>query len=109
MKYLPLAIHLLIMLLILLFTFAPMISVAYASSVAEANGCDLDEGSIHPCIVNGKDIGADLYSYAMLGWFMIATIPLGLGSLVLYVLVVATFYLVRWLIRRKRAAEAAVV
>lgn len=108
MKYLPVAIHVVIILIILLFTFAPVISVAYASSVAEANNCDLDEGSIHPCIVNGKDIGSDLYSLAMMGWLMIATIPLGLGALLIYILGVVLFYIVRRYLRRKKTAEATV-
>lgn len=107
MKYLPIAIHLFIILLILLFTFAPVLSVAYASSVATANNCDLDEGSIHPCVVNGKDIGADLYSYAMMGWLMIATIPLGLGALLVYLAGIGLYYLIRWYLRRKRAEPAA--
>lgn len=90
---------------ILLFTFAPVISVAVAGEIAHRNGCDLDEGSIHPCIVNGTDIGPDLYTFAMLGWFMLATIPLGLGALLLYILAVGFYYLVKF-VRKKRAAGA---
>ncbi|MET0438115.1 MAG: hypothetical protein ABW043_11540 [Devosia sp.] len=62
---------------IALFAFAPVISVLVASSIAESNGCNLNEGSINPCLVAGSDMGPTIYTLFVLGWFAIATIPLG--------------------------------
>lgn len=63
--------------LILIFALWPVASVATAGWIAEVNGCIVDEGSIHPCIVNGADWGDTLYTLGVLGWFMLATVPMG--------------------------------
>lgn len=94
-KISPLLIHGIVILIILLLAFAPVISVMIASEIANANGCQLDEGSVHPCIVNGVDQGETLYTLGMMGWFMLATLPLGLGAIVLYLIFVAGYYLLR--------------
>ena len=46
--------------------------------IANAYGCKVDEGSVHPCIINGHDYGELLYSLGVMGWFMLVTIPGGL-------------------------------
>lgn len=73
--------------IILVFALAPVASVVIAGAIAEANGCALDEGSIHPCIVGGADIGGTLYALGVMGWFMLGTIPLGAGALLVWVVV----------------------
>ena len=73
--------------IILLVALAPVLSVIVAGTIADANGCALDEGSVHPCIVNGEDIGSTLYALGVMGWFMLATIPLGAGALLLWAVV----------------------
>ena len=30
--------------------------------IANSHGCKVDEGSVHPCIINGKDYGQLLYT-----------------------------------------------
>ena len=47
--------------------------------------------------MNGEDISGTLYTMGVMGWFMIATIPLGLVALVIWTVV--------WLIlaRKKKA------
>jgi len=40
--------------------------------------CKVDEGSVHPCMINGHDYGELLYSLGVMGWFMLVTIPGGL-------------------------------
>lgn len=62
---------------IALFAFAPVLCVLIASFIAETNGCALNEGSINTCMVGGADLGSLLYTLFVLGWFMLATIPLG--------------------------------
>ena len=81
--------------LILFLALLPLISALGAGAVANAFDCQLEEGSIHPCQAFGRDLGETLYTFGMLGWLGIATLPLGLGALVLYGVIVAVFLLVR--------------
>jgi hypothetical protein len=68
--------------IIALWIFLPMISVFVAAMIAKAWGCPLDEGSAHPCVVLGLDIGGLLYSMGVMGWLFLLTIPSGLIALV---------------------------
>lgn len=87
---------------ILLIAAAPLISVLIAGWIADANGCALDEGSIHPCMVNGEDIGGMLYTLGVMGWFMLVTIPLGGLAVVVWLIVAAILFF----IGRRKAASA---
>jgi hypothetical protein len=40
--------------LIVGFAFTPMGSVMLCAWIANAHGCKVDEGSVHPCIINGQ-------------------------------------------------------
>lgn len=100
-----LVIHALVLGLILFLAFLPVLSVAAAGAIANANGCDLDEGSVHPCLVNGVDMGETLYSMGVMGWFMLATLPLGLGAAAVYIAAAALFYTIRAVLRRRKAAK----
>lgn len=62
---------------ILLYMFSPMIPVLIASAIASYLGVPLDEGSAHPSIVFGYDIGGILYSMGVMGWFTLLTFPTG--------------------------------
>lgn len=80
----PWWIYVVALLVILALALWPVASVALAGWIAETNACRLDEGSIHPCLINGEDWGPTLYSMFVMGWFMLATIPLGgIGLLIL--------------------------
>src|SRR6266403_62770 len=74
----PWVLYLLALFAILAFAFAPIGSVMLCAGIANAHGCKVDEGSIHPCIINGHDYGELLYQLGVMGWFMLATIPGGL-------------------------------
>ena len=74
--------------LIVLWMFLPVILSLTAGMVANSFGCRLDEGSVHPCQAFGKDIGASLYFWGMMGWFSLATFPTGLMALVGFTLFV---------------------
>jgi len=87
-----------VFLLILVWTVWPMVLAGVAGSIATANGCQLDEGSVHPCIVNGRDMGEQLYGMGVAGWFMLVTVPTGLLALMVY----AASLLVVWLVRKAR-------
>jgi len=92
------ALLILVILLILAWTVWPVVLVAVAGNIASANGCQLDEGSVHPCIVNGLDMGEQLYGMGVMGWFMLVTIPTGLLALAIY----GAILLGVWLVRRAR-------
>jgi hypothetical protein len=65
----------------------PLVSTMAAGLIASHYGCQLDEGSVHPCVIAGEDRGATLYTLGMMGWFMIATLPIGAGLVVLWLAV----------------------
>ena len=77
------------------FAFAPIGSVMLCAAIANANGCKVDEGSAHPCIINGHDYGELLYELGVMGWFMLVTIPGGLVAFVGW-LVLVILHRVAW-------------
>jgi len=87
---------------ILLLTCWPIASVAAAGIIASWNGCTLHEGNVNPCIVNGQDIGRTLYSMGMMGWFMIALIPIGAIAFAAW----TTAWLIWFVVKRRRAGAA---
>lgn len=89
---------------ITLFALAPIISMLIASGIANANGCMLDEGSAHPCVIGGTDWADTLYTMFVLCWLMFATLPL--GALAFLGCLIALFvHRRRW--KRKQLARAA--
>lgn len=80
---------------ILLLTLLPLFSVLFTAAVAEANGCQVDEGSAHVCMVMGQDWGELLYFTGVMGWLMLATFPLGGGALIVW-LIVLTIHRLAW-------------
>ena len=77
----------------------PIASVAVAGLIASWNNCTLHEGSVNPCVVYGRDIGGMLYSMGVMGWFMLATIPLGAIAFVLW-----TIAWVIWYVKKRKPA-----
>src|SRR5689334_24165810 len=69
------------------FACAPIASVILCATIANAYGCKVDEGSVHPCIINGKDYGQLLYTLGVLGWLMLVTIPGGFFAFVIWLIV----------------------
>ena len=63
--------------LIAIIGLAPIFSVTLCAMIAAAYGCKVDEGSVHPCIINGHDYGQLLYTLGVSGWFMLVTLPIG--------------------------------
>jgi hypothetical protein len=86
--------------LIILAALAPVGSVVACGLIANAHGCKVDEGSVHPCIINGQDYGQLLYTLGVLGWLMLVTIPGGLFAFVIW-LIVLILHRTSW---RKRLA-----
>jgi hypothetical protein len=109
-KIIVIAINLLIIACIVLIGIAPIISTAIAGSIASANGCDLDEGSIHPCLINGVDYGEMLYTLGVMGWLMLASIPIAAGLFVIYLVVWGIILIVKLVLKlRNRNKSTAVL
>lgn len=72
-------------------------------AIANAYGCRVDEGSAHPCIINGQDYGELLYSLGVMGWLMLVTLPTGLVAFVSW-LIFLILHRANW---RKQVARGA--
>jgi hypothetical protein len=99
-KRFPWVWYFLTLFVILAFAFAPIGSVMLCAWIANAYGCKVDEGSVHPCIINGHDYGKLLYDLGMMGWFMLVTMPVGLLAFVVW-FILLILHQASW---RKRAA-----
>jgi hypothetical protein len=88
-----------LMVILVLATLMPFLSMLAADAIARFYGCELDLASVKPCLVGGRDIGEGLFTLGMMGWFLFATMPAFLGLAALWALV----ELVRWLGRRRAA------
>ncbi len=86
---------------IVLVALAPVGSVVACGVIANAHGCRVDEGSVHPCMINGKDYGQLLYTLGVMGWLMLVTLPAGALAFVLW-LVVLIIHRTNW---RRRAVS----
>jgi hypothetical protein len=86
---------------IVLAALAPVGSVVACGLIPNAHGCRVDEGSVHPCMINGKDYGQLLYTLGVMGWLMLVTLPAGALAFVLW-LIVLIIHRTNW---RRRAAS----
>lgn len=55
--------------------WTPALMLALGLGLAFLTGCRVDEGSRHPCVVCGFDLGGLLYTLTMMGWLMIPMLP----------------------------------
>jgi hypothetical protein len=77
----PMGVYWVALAVIVLLAALPVISVVIAGTIADANGCRVDEGSVHPCLVGGTDLGELLYTLGVLGWLMLLSIPAGIAAI----------------------------
>jgi len=89
-KRFPWIVYWIVLGLIALFAFAPIGPVM------------VDEGSVHPCIINGHDYGELLYSLGVLGWLMLVTLPAGFFAFAVW-LIILIVHRISW---NKRFAAA---
>ena len=78
--------NLVIILCIILICTGPMLSTFIAGSIANTAGCQLDEGSVHPCVIGGMDVGEQLYTMGMMFWFAFFSAPVSIALLLVYLL-----------------------
>ncbi len=74
----------------------PVLVSLLAATIASANGCTLNEGSKHACVVLGVDIGGQLYALGLAVWFSVVTLPIGVAGLAVSLI---------WLITRAFARD----
>ena len=86
---------------IALVALAPVLSVVLAGAIANANGCTVDEGSVHACVVGGREMGETLYTMFVAGWLMFITLPAGALAFLVWLGAVTIHVLAR---RQKRRA-----
>ena len=94
-KRFPWILYWIVLAFIVLIATAPIVSVIVCSVIANAHGCRVDEGSVHPCIINGQDYGQLLYTLGVLGWLMLVTIPGGAFAFAIW-LIVLILHRERW-------------
>jgi len=85
--------------LILLYSFAPLLSVLVCGVMASLAGCNVSEAGASPCPILGYDIGGILVTMLVCGWLVFWTLPSGLLFSVVFTVVVL-------ILRRRRKARA---
>jgi cytochrome c oxidase assembly factor CtaG len=85
--------------LVLLYAFAPLLSVLACSVVASLAGCNVSEAGASPCPILGFDMGGVLVTMLVCGWLIFWTLPTGLLFLVVFTIIVL-------ILRRRRKARA---
>lgn len=84
---------------IVLVGIAPVLSAFAASFIADAAGCVLNEGGIHPCLIGGVDFGDTLAVLFMAHWLALMTLPVAALALVVWLVALVLTLIVR----RRRA------
>lgn len=103
-KRFPTWIYGLVLGVILFGALLPLISVFVASGIADAAGCQLDEGGAHACVIGGADWGDALLTMFVLGWLMFATLPLGALAFLAW-LAAFVVHRIAWRRRQRAVAE----
>lgn len=88
-----------LMALALLVCLSPLLSMAAADIIGNLYGCNVDLTGPHPCVVGGRDIGQTLLTLGMMGYFLMATLPIAAGVACVWVIV----EIIAWVMRRRRA------
>jgi TRAP-type C4-dicarboxylate transport system permease small subunit len=86
--------------LILLYAFAPLLSVLVCGMIASLAGCNVSEAGASPCPILGFDMGGVLVTMLVCGWLMFWTLPSGLLFLVIFTIIVL-------ILRQRRKARVA--
>ena len=68
--------------LLTLLIWSPAIMLLLSMVTATALDCPLHEGFTQPCPLLGQEIGGLLYAGFVMGWLLVVTAPLMLGTLV---------------------------
>jgi hypothetical protein len=75
------------MAIVIIVCVLPFASLMLSLAVAKLGNCALDEGSVHPCVIAGVDLGPVLYDMFVLTWLGLLTLPLLAFSVLLWIIV----------------------
>ncbi|WP_197739370.1 hypothetical protein [Methylobacterium sp. P1-11] len=73
-------------------------------TITNLTGCHVTEAGAQPCLVAGADIGHDLYAMLMMGWIVIALLPLMFATVV----AALVWGAIRFMRTRRRIMDAAI-
>jgi hypothetical protein len=62
----------------------PMLIAMLAGVIANLAKCELNEGSVNPCVIAGRDVGKMLYAMGVGGWLTLMTMPAALLAALIY-------------------------
>lgn len=82
--------------LALLACLSPLLSMALAEILGQIHGCKVDFVSTQPCMDGNEDISGTLRTLGMMGYFLMATLPVAAGVVATWIIV----ELVAWARRR---------
>lgn len=82
----------------------PLLRLAWAMWFTHRHGCDLSAGPVATCLVDGTDWGPTLHYIGINWWIFFYTVPVQAGLLLLITLI-GLYDLVRWIRRRRKAAQ----
>lgn len=103
-QHFPWRLYGVLLILIILFGFAPLLGVVISEAIASANGCALNEGTQSVCMIGGSDWGGTLYSMFVLTWFLLATLPLAGGAFIVWAVVLIIHRIA--FVRRQKSEQA---
>ena len=62
----------------------PVLLAMLVGAIADWAKCELNEGSVGPCVIAGRDVGNVLYTMFVCGWFSLITLPAALLAAIIY-------------------------
>ncbi|WP_152926505.1 hypothetical protein [Shimia sp. SK013] len=87
------------LLVVLLLSILPMLSVLASTYIASLAGCTLHEGAVNECTIAGLDFGPTLADMFVSGWFFLVTAPVAAAAL-LGLILMGLIRFGRWVIAR---------
>ena len=90
------------LIVIVLIGILPILITLVAVGIASANGCQVDESSVHPCILGGIDHGADIQAASFAAFLFLVSGPVAFVLFLIW-LVIFIIHLVRFGNARKAA------
>ncbi|ODS02655.1 hypothetical protein AUC71_01445 [Methyloceanibacter marginalis] len=91
-----------LLVLILLFTFGPALVAVVSQLIAEGLGCQVDLHHVIPCVIGGHDYGQMFYDLGFLIWYSYLTLPIGGALLALWAVAAAVTFVIS---RKHRPAK----
>lgn len=86
--------------MVTLLAWLPLLSLVTGGEIASLAGCQLDEGSVHPCLIAGLDLGSVLNTMTVAGWLLLVTGPVMLVTTLAWA-GLGLWWLGRWVSRMR--------